>query len=328
MRVPVVLLLVLPACNGSLKGFELTDPTQASDPSEPYGGHHGPGDRPGSTDSDTADTGGETEDTDVTELADDDANLVEATLPVALACNEPFTATVVAHNTGAATRTYDALYKLGAVDDEDPFKAGDVRVWLDEADVVPPGAEHAFTIEMTAPSVPGTYVTDWQMVHEKVHWFGEMVSSTVEVSCDVVDSPAGPPVLDDVVWLHADVSGWAQTATLSSVVVDADEICLDYDHADLWPIYDLDGTEVVANPWIFIWQDSVWYAGTWEWLRPGQTCKAVDAVAGSHIKADPFGEFSGWVPTPGQTYYFMVSGLGRWDERTVEERSNLVEVVW
>ena len=115
---------------------------------------------------------------------------------------------------------------------------------------------------------------------------------------------------------------------LSSVYTTESEICLDYDMADVWPIYDLGGTEVVGNPWIFIWEDGVWHAGTWEWLRPGQTCKNIHSVAGSHIKVSPFGEESGWVPTSGDTYYFMVSGLARWSERTVEERTNLVPLVW
>ena len=128
-------------------------------------------------------------------------------------------------------------------------------------------------------------------------------------------------------WLHSDVSAWPETATLSSVTISGASICLDYDRANQWPIYNI-GVDVVANPWVFIWENGQWYAATWEWLRPGQICKAVSSVAGSHIKRSPFGEHSGWVPTSGETYWFMVSGLARFSERTVEERSNLVPFVW
>jgi hypothetical protein len=141
-------------------------------------------------------------------------------------------------------------------------------------------------------------------------------------------APAGPPDLSQVTWLHTDVSGWDDSAVLSSVQISSDQICLDHDQADVWPVYDLSGTEVAGNPWIFIWERDRWYAATWEWLRPGQTCKARYAVAGDHIKQSPFGASSGWEPVSGVTYYFMVSGLARGSERNVAQRTNLVPAVW
>jgi hypothetical protein len=167
------------------------------------------------------------------------------------------------------------------------------------------------------------------MVHEGVQWFGEAREHRVQVSCSTSQPNEPPvPVLADVVWLHSDISGWPQTSTLSSVTFSGNDICMDYDKANQWPIYDASGTDVVANPWIFIYQNSQWYAGTWEWMRPGQTCKSVSAVAGDHIKRAPFDEASGWTPQSGTVYYFMLSGLARWSERTVSERTNLVRVVW
>jgi len=167
-------------------------------------------------------------------------------------------------------------------------------------------------------------------VHENVQWFGEWTEHIIEVECEEEEQegPPGPPDLDDVEWLHSDVSDWPETSTLSSVSISEDSICLDYDKADDWPVTDYSGVDVVGNPWIFIWQDETWYAGTWEWLRPGQTCKSIDAVAASHIKQDPFPESSSWVPTSGQSYWFMVSGLARTTLRNAEERTNLVEVIW
>ena len=129
-------------------------------------------------------------------------------------------------------------------------------------------------------------------------------------------------------WLHTDVSGWDVTTSISSVTVGSSEICFPYDAADTWPIFDYNGTDVVGNPWIFIWHDDQWYGATWEWLRPGQTCKARTSVAGDHIKQHPFDADSGWTPTSGQLYYLMVSGLARDGNRTVYERTEPVAFTW
>jgi hypothetical protein len=257
---------------------------------------------------------------------EDDATVEAVVVPTSIPCGRVATASITFRNTGAATWTRDAGYKLGTVDDSDPFYTRSTRVLLDD-DVVTPGQAWTFEFELRAPDTEGRYTTDWRMVHEGVRWFGEASVHEIEVACED-HPPEQEPTLDAVRWLHTDVSDWSQTGTLSRVYVNRGQICLDYDKADVWPIYDLDGTEVVGNPWIFIWRDGTWYAGTWEWLRPGQTCKAISSVAGSHIKADPFGEHSGWIPTPGTTYWFMVSGLARFRERNIRERTNLVPFVW
>ena len=262
----------------------------------------------------------------------DASQLLSLELPSSLGCGELVTASVLMGNNGSETWTREGGYKLGTVDDEDPLYLDGTRVWLSPDESVEPGSSHTFTFELQAPEEPGTYVSDWQMVHEAVQWFGEIASQEIEVICaeepPTSEPPPGPPDLSTVTWLHTDVSQWPETATLSSVTVSGSNLCLDYDKAGVWPIYDFNGVDVVANPWVFIWEDEQWYGATWEWMRPGQTCKASTAVAGSHIKQDPFGEYSGWVPTSGTTYWFMVSGLARFGAWTVEERSNLVPFVW
>ena len=109
------------------------------------------------------------------------------------------------------------------------------------------------------------------------------------------------------------------------------QICLDYDMADQWPITHVQGAsgavEIVANPWVFIPHEGRWYAATWEWMRPGQTCKAMTSVAGDHIKQPPFRELD-WRPTPGETYWFMVSAPARFGQMTVAERSGLMPLTW
>ncbi len=133
-----------------------------------------------------------------------------------------------------------------------------------------------------------------------------------------------PIDLSTVEWLHSDVSGWSRTASLS-VTISSSTITLDYDKASDWPGVDVNGTSLNANPWIFVYQGGVWYAATFEWLRPGQTSKPTYTVAGDHIKVSPLDNFS---PVSGTQYGFMVSGLARTSTRNVEERSNVVMATW
>ncbi len=288
-----------------------------------------PGPPTGDQDEADTQTDPEPQDTGESVSAENAALFVSADFPSSLSCGESTVAELTLRNNGTTTWNRGSDYKLGALNDEDPFKPGDVRVWLGESDSVSPGEPFAFEIELDAGDEAGTWTTDWQMVQESVEWFGDVASYEVEVVCE--ESPveeASTFDLNDVTWLHSDVSGWSQTATLSSVTVSGDEICLNYNKADTWTVTNYGDVEVVANPWVFIWQDDQWYGATWEWLRPSQTCKSASSVAGDHIKQDPFGEHDGWVPTSGETFYFMVSGLARTSLRNVEERSNVVQVVW
>ena len=139
------------------------------------------------------------------------------------------------------------------------------------------------------------------------------------------DGNAVPPDLSGVRWLHTDVSGWSETVSLRSVRVSGGTITLDYDKAKSWPGRDHAGAYVNANPWIFVHRDGTWYAGTWEWLRHGQTSKSVRSVNGDHIKKSPLNSFS---PRSGERYGFMVSGLARDRARNVRERTNVVMVTW
>ena len=122
-------------------------------------------------------------------------------------------------------------------------------------------------------------------------------------------------------WLHHNVSGWAVTSTLTDVNIYPDKLCLSHTKAGQWP-RNGDGWE--GNPWIFAKVDGQWYAGTYEWLRPGQICKGItkDNI-GAHIKRAPLD--ASWRPTSGQTYGFMLSTPARLDVAvTPHERSYVV----
>ncbi len=128
------------------------------------------------------DSGG---DDDSTPTEEDAAEVVSVHLPTAMDCGDTFPAYVEMRNTGWASWTRDDGYKLGAVDDEDPFITGDIRVWLPEGVTVAPGDSHLFSFELVAPASASDYVTDWRMVREGVHWFGETAAETVTVDCPI-----------------------------------------------------------------------------------------------------------------------------------------------
>src|SRR5205085_6061623 len=76
--------------------------------------------------------------------------------------------------------TWDSgRYRLGAVDDSDPFAA--TRQYLSAGVTVAPGSAYTWTFSMTAPSTTGTYTTDWRMVQENVNWFGGTLTRQVTV---------------------------------------------------------------------------------------------------------------------------------------------------
>ena len=139
--------------------------------------------------------------------------------------------------------------------------------------------------------------------------------------------------LDQVEWLHTNVSQWPVT-TMLSVSFQGGNICLEYDKKNTWPAVaiphssGMGNVDVVANPWVFIEHENQWYAGTWEWLAVNSTCKSMTSVAGDHIKRSPFLEMD-WRPRSGERLFFMVSALARFsDVANVQERSQIVEVIW
>lgn len=166
--------------------------------------------------------------------------------------------------------------------------------------------------------------------------FGTSVSlAGFPVGNDIPNPPPIDPNLSNVEFDDYDVSGWAETSTLSSVTFDTsnDIITMDYDAADAWPPgAPLAGWQsiIVGNPWIFVFRNGRWIGATWEWLKQGQIDKAMDGISGSdycgNIRA---GELANFFPIPGERYGFMVSGYVRAGSATnIRERTNILEATW
>lgn len=143
--------------------------------------------------------------------------------------------------------------------------------------------------------------------------------------------------VSEVTWLHTNVGGWPAKSTITDVRirdVRAGGICIEHTKARSWPGVGISGTTLAGNPWVFAQIGGRWYAGTYEWLRPGQICKLTVAgkhgrpsvELGPHVKKPPM---TGWVPRSGETVGFMVSTPARFGpDGPVRERSNIVLVTW
>ncbi len=147
---------------------------------------------------DDDDDGDDDDDTTTPDWQDGDhAIVLSATLPTALDCGDLFEARVTMQNLGTTTWSFEEGYKLGGVDDQDPFYGPDVRVYLPEGTTVAPGESHEFVFQMQANVAAGVHLTDWQMVHELVNWFGETALSNTDVTCDAPPARTGRVSLSD-----------------------------------------------------------------------------------------------------------------------------------
>ena len=139
-----------------------------------------------------------------------------------------------------------------------------------------------------------------------------------------------PADLADVTWLHANVRDWKATAKMTASIGEG-QIRFPYDKADAWPVA-TSGVEkgTNANVWAIVQIGGKWFAGTWEWLRKGQTSKPMWVLDRSTGKGDHFKKapLSSWVPKSGESFYVMVSGHARSSGRNVMERSDPVKVTW
>jgi hypothetical protein len=126
-----------------------------------------------------------------------------------------------------------------------------------------------------------------------------------------------------------DIANFRQTSTVTSVTVTRSLICIFHTKSRGWPVRG--GLE--GNPWIATFLNGKLFAATYEWLRPGQTCKGIDSskyggtakALGPHIGAGPL---VGYVPKKGDVVYFFVSTLARLQERSSNERSDVWEFTW
>jgi hypothetical protein len=132
------------------------------------------------------------------------AKILWHNIPTSLAPGETRSVTVILRNTGNASWTAGANYKLGQADsDTASFVTGN-RVLLNDAqDEIPlyggifRGRPKTFTFTIEAPARRGLYITHWQMLQENVAWFGEVLPVSIKVGFgpQLTITPSGTNVI-------------------------------------------------------------------------------------------------------------------------------------
>jgi hypothetical protein len=151
-----------------------------------------------------------------------------------------------------------------------------------------------------------------------------------------VSLAAFPEDLDDVVFIEegalpgigALVRAMAVTANLTvdisgSHTYAGQNVVLSSSKSSSWPVGGGNLGCCNSNAWLFAKIGETWYAGTWEYMRKGQTTKSSAAVVGpGHLRFAPLNTFS---MQTGETYGFMLAGITRagLSRINIRERSNV-----
>ncbi len=136
-------------------------------------------------------------------------------------------------------------------------------------------------------------------------------------------SDPGAIDINTIRWLNADISGWAQTQSITSVSVTPSQICLFYTGVSVWPV---DVENCQGNPWIVGFHQGQWMASTYEYFTQGQQCKNLSLPADfAQLLMRPLRD-KVWVT--GEKVGYIVSGRARDGMRTVQERTQIFESTW
>lgn len=114
-------------------------------------------------------------------LAEDAAQFLSQSVPTRIHPGESFPVSITLHNnSNTTTWPWGSDYRLGAQNWQDNTTWGGGawnRVNLPYS--VPPQQNVTFSFWATAPSTPGWYNFQWQMVHDGVAWFGDYTTNVV-----------------------------------------------------------------------------------------------------------------------------------------------------
>lgn len=141
---------------------------------------------------------------------------------------------------------------------------------------------------------------------------------------------AFPNDLSDVVFIEAPyVKEWPVGAGMN-LSISGDTILMPYGGAGSWPPVrpkSLGGAQVNANAWGIVKVGGVWHAGTWEYLRPGQTAKKVKAFGGCCHFRPPINNFR---LVNGENYAIFLSGVVRDTSGgiNIQQRTNYSVFKW
>lgn len=197
------------------------------------------------------------------------------------------------------------------------------------------------TVTFTYPAAGGYNITA-----EFTDDFGTLLRETIRITVQAKPvvpppdpspspNPGGPSAGTDeidprlITWLHRDVSNWSITSQITDIRITDSQVCIDHTKAGQFPQSPFFDIVVEGNVWIVAQFNGRWYAGTYDWLRPGQICKGVTApeFGVDQIRIPPMD--ASWPgPRSGETVGFLVSSRARDNVQAGEERTNIKLVRW
>ncbi len=121
------------------------------------------------------------------------AEFVSQTVPTAMSAGQVVSVSVTMRNAGTTTWTPAGGYQLSSRGPRDNTTWGLNRVDLPPGTSIAPGQSYTFAMDVTAPSVPGTYPMSWSMVQEGVDWF-DAVTPVVSVTVGAAAAAGGAGV--------------------------------------------------------------------------------------------------------------------------------------
>ncbi|HEV2798920.1 MAG TPA: NBR1-Ig-like domain-containing protein [Pyrinomonadaceae bacterium] len=104
-------------------------------------------------------------------------SFVSQSVPYSMEAGYGYDVSVTMRNTGTSTWSDQGLFRLGAQNPIDNYTWGLNRVAVPTS--VPPGGEVTFNFYVAAPSTPGAYNFQWQMMQDGVGWFGDMTPNII-----------------------------------------------------------------------------------------------------------------------------------------------------
>jgi RHS repeat-associated protein len=123
----------------------------------------------------------------------DSATFISQTVPSVMGAGAAYPVSITFRNTGNTTWTAANQYRLGSQNPVNNGTWGFGRVYLEAGELVPPDALKTFTFQVVAPSTPGLYNFQWQMLRELVNWFGSASTNLVVVAYSPTDTT--PPTV-------------------------------------------------------------------------------------------------------------------------------------
>jgi hypothetical protein len=112
------------------------------------------------------------------------ATVTAFSIPGSVLAGGQYSVSITMSNTGNMNWSSSSPISLGAVGDGSgvAIEFGADRYGISSGTIVQPGQTYTFNFTVTAPSTPGTYSPEWQMVWDGHEWFGAIATNTVTVS--------------------------------------------------------------------------------------------------------------------------------------------------